>query len=124
MMRSTPPAGKPEFKSVVDNLMKPVSNYDRVDCRSAIREPLVVPVTVVFAKDDSEMPGFTRNISTTGVGLLLPEVFKEGSLAAIDLERADGKGSYRVLAESRWIKSFGASWFLSGWKFIKVEYHS
>ena len=121
MLRSSTPVGNPEFKTVVDSLMSSVSNYDRVEYRSAIRESLVVPVRVIFSEDDFQMPGFTRNISTTGVGLLLPATCKEGSLGIIQLERADARCKHCVLAECRWVKSFGESWFLSGWKFIKVQ---
>jgi len=121
MLRSSAPTKNPEFKNVVDNLLLSVSNYDRIECRSAIREPLVVPVRVAFAEDGLEMPGFTRNISESGVGLLLPANCKEGSTAVIVLERADARCKYKVLAECRWVKPFGESWYLSGWQFIRVQ---
>lgn len=120
-MRSNSSTENSEFKSVVDHLLLSVRNYDRVEYRSAIREPLVVPVRATFTEDGFEMPGFTRNISASGVGLLLPASCKQGSYAVIQLERADGYGKYRVLSECRWVKAFGEQWYLSGWLFISVQ---
>ncbi len=120
MMRSSAPIQNTEFKNVVDHLLMSVRNYDRVEYRSAIREDLVVPARVTFVDDGFSMPGFTRNISATGVGLLLPANCKQGSYAVIQMERADGYGKYRVLSECRWIKPFGEQWFLSGWMFVSV----
>lgn len=121
MLRSGTSTGNPEFKRVVDSLLLSVSNFDRYENRSAIRQGLVVPVTVQFSNEDVEMTGFTRNISNSGVGLLLPEPCKEGDRAVITMERTDGKGSYSVLSECRWCKPFGESWLFSGWKFISVQ---
>ena len=126
MLHSSIPTGataNSEFKNVVDNLLLSVSNFDRAELRSANRESLVVPVRVTFVESDCglQMPGFTRNISLTGVGLLLPASCEEEVSALIDMERADGRCKYRVLAECRWIKSFGESWYLSGWQFTEVH---
>ena len=121
MMRSSVQTGKSVLKNVVDNLLLSVSNFDRIELRSAIRQPLVVPVRVTFSEDGLQMPGFTRNVSVTGVGLLLPANCVEGSSAVIEFERADGRCKYQVLADCRWVKSFGESWYLSGWRFVKVQ---
>ncbi|QEG23053.1 PilZ domain-containing protein [Mariniblastus fucicola] len=121
MLRSSASTGNPEFKRVVDSLLLSVSNFDRLENRSAIREPLVVPVRVAFCDSPTRMPGFTRNVSVTGVGLLLPAACNEGGRAVITMERTDGRGKHSVLSECRWCKPFGESWMFSGWQFIKVK---
>ena len=121
MLRSSTSHGNSQFKLVVDSLLTSASNFDRYENRSAIREQLIVPVRVEFCDGDLKMPGFTRNISATGVGLLLPASCNAGDKAVITLERADGKGKFKILAECRWCKPFGESWLFSGWQFIKVQ---
>jgi len=121
MLRSSTSQGNPEFKRVVDSLILSATHFDRYENRTAIRKPLVVPVRVELCDSDLKMPGFTRNISSNGVGLLLPAACKVGEKAVITLERTDGKGKYSVLAECRWCKPYGESWLFSGWQFIKVQ---
>ena len=120
MLRSSKSASNPHFKRMIESLIKSSSNYDRYENRSAYREHLVVPVLVDFRDGQFEVPGMTRNVSSAGVGLLLPAECKEGDQAIITMEQADGGGKHKVLSECRWRKPYGESWFLSGWQFIKV----
>ncbi len=121
MMRSNPLAGNPEFKKVVDSLLLSVANFDRYENRSAIRQSLVLPVRVTIRDRDAELPGLTRNVSLTGVGLLLPTSCEAGSKALITIERTDGNGKSSILSECRWCKPYGEVWYFSGWQFIKVQ---
>lgn len=111
----------PEFKRVVDSLILSANNFDRFENRSAMRESLVVPVRVALCDSEVSLPGFTRNISNSGVGLLLPTEVNEGASAIVTMERADGVGKHRILSECRWCKPYGEAWVLSGWRFIHLK---
>lgn len=121
MKRSQLRSANPDVQRVVEGLIKSVAKFDLYENRSAHREHLVVPTEVLFRETGVTLLGLTRNVSATGVGLLLPEACSEGDRAIVTMERADGSGKSGIISECRWCKPFGKYWFFSGWQFIQVQ---
>jgi hypothetical protein len=122
MMRSQQVVqSNPEVKRVVEDLLSASSKFDRYENRSAIREPLVLPVEIDFREGEEPLLGFSRNVSLTGIGLVMPEGCIEKKIALLTIERLHQKDSVKLLAECRWVKEYSQKWFYSGWQFINVK---
>ena len=105
---------------VVEGLLREDSLYDREENRSAHREHLVRGVLVEIRDPAKELYAFSRNVSVSGIGLITEESIPERRTAMLTIERLDGT-SVKVLAESRWCKSYGKNWFISGWQFLNLR---
>lgn len=86
--------------------------------RSDYRELLFVPVQLSQAKFDFTVSGFTRDVSTNGVCLIMPQPFRQGSEAQIKLL---GQSSEETsFAKCCWSAKFGNAYWVSGWR-LKQE---
>ena len=82
--------------------------------RSDYRELLFVPAKVFQAEFDFEVGGFTRDVSTRGVCLIMPQPFRTGTEAQIDLFGQNTHAS--SLAKCCWSSKFGDAHWVSGWQ--------
>jgi len=123
MLRSNsgPPA-KPEIQRVIDAILKEDAHFDRIENRSAMRESLVRAVLVELRETELSIPAFSRNVSTTGIGLITNQPFDEKAIAVLTIDRI-GKDSRpaAILSECRWCRPYGENWHLSGWQFINLK---
>ena len=120
MLRSARHSINPDLDLMVENLLREESEYDRVECRSAHREHLVRGVIISIKGSDEIFDGFSRNISTTGIGIITSSPVPENATAVITIESIRSGVDKKVLADSRWCKPYGKKWFVSGWQFINV----
>ena len=78
------------------------------------REPLVVPVEIYQDDFDLTVSGFARNISTSGICLIAPQPFREGTEVTMRLlgepTRVESTGT------CCWGTKFGSTYWLSGWR--------
>jgi len=120
MLRTSGPPVKPEIQRAIDSILKEDSNFDRVEARSAHRENLVRAVMIKIRESESQITAFSRNISATGVGLITGEMIQERSSGILKIAQLVGP-DLSILADCRWCKPYGDSWFLSGWQFIALK---
>lgn len=84
--------------------------------RSDTRQLLCVPVQVYEERFDSTLNGFTRDISTQGVCLIMRQPFRVGAKATISVF---GKNTKKTnSAKCCWSSKFGSAYWVSGWQLI------
>ena len=82
--------------------------------RSDYRELLFVPVHVFQVEFESTVRGFTRDVSTHGVCLIMPQPFRPGAEVQINLVGQTSQAS--SLAKCCWSSKFGDAYWVSGWQ--------
>lgn len=114
-------AGSPELQRVVDKLLQEEYRARVGERRDASRKPLARPLTIVPRDNDQlRISAFSRDISPSGIGAIGQDEFETGCVALIYIDDPC-KPSAVLLAECRWCKPYGKSWFLSGWNFLAVQ---
>jgi hypothetical protein len=112
-------AANPEIDRLIQQIVKEDANYALTEMRSVHRENLVVPVTLVFS-DGSTQHTHSRNISSIGICLIGTESIPINELVDLEIYRLKGSPS-RIVADPRWCKPFGSTYFMSGWKFVQLK---
>lgn len=120
MLTTSSGPSKPDIKRVVDDLLREDLYFDRNENRSAIRENLVRPVVIEVRDSDVKTSGFSRNISSSGIGVITDASISEGTVAVLKIDRLHGV-PITILAECRWCRPYGDDWQISGWQFIKLK---
>ena len=82
--------------------------------RSDYRELLFVPAQVSQPEFESSVRGFTRDVSTHGVCLIMPQPFRQGAEAEINLVGQTSQTSN--FAKCCWSSKFGDAYWVSGWR--------
>lgn len=104
----------PEIERLLKKLQAEEENYD-AELRALDREKCVLPVSVFDAEENVQAAGFSRDISSNGVGLITPEMFSRGDEMALRIKMPEGSSiSYRAVC--RWSAKFGGSFYNSGWE--------
>lgn len=120
MLRTTGPPAKPDIQRAIEGLIKEDSNFDRLENRSAHRDSLVLPISIQMRESQETLSAFSRNVSATGIGVITQDPIDDKSVASLKIAKLDGE-VLTVLAECRWSKPYGKSWYLSGWQFISLQ---
>ncbi len=86
--------------------------------RTEPRHAFVRPV-LIFEGDALGFPGFSRDLSNLGIGVVTEKEYPLGSIAVL---RIHSTISYPVFlrSEVRWCDPYGKGWYLIGWKFLSV----
>lgn len=112
-----PVAARPTLEEQLQTLMFEARSDDQMDRRGAARYPFFRPVTIVPAQGRlAEHTAFTRELSTTGIGLLHSVRLRPGPVT-IALRTQDGD-EVRLPTEILWCRPCGDGWFVSGGKFV------
>ena len=82
--------------------------------RGDYRELLFVPAQIFLADFDLTVSGFTRDASTNGVCLIMPQRFRQDTEAQINLFGQVSEES--SLATCCWSSKFGNAYWVSGWR--------
>ena len=120
MMKASAGRSNPQIAQVVNALLTEDSNFDRHENRSAHREHLVRPIKVEIREPEQIINAFSRNISTSGIGIISDTDVAIGTVAVLEIGRLKCP-SQKILAECRWSRSYGDNWFISGWQFISLR---
>ena len=110
-------SSNPEVERLIRELLTEDARYDR-ELRSAHRENLVFPVSICLEEKDQGISGFSRNVSVTGICVLCENEISSGERATLEIYRLHRPEPSRVLAECRWCKPFGDTFYASGWQFL------
>jgi len=119
MLNSSMSAANPIVERLMKELLQEDFQYVQNERRSIVREHFVRPVTITLINQES-FSAFSRNFSPEGIGLISDRPVKEKDTAKLGVYRLKGKPAV-IVAECRWCKPYGESWYLSGWHFVKVD---
>lgn len=85
--------------------------------RSAHRVPFVRPVIVQLDGEMQPFYSFSKNVSSSGIGLIIRIAPPVGTGGKLSIQRLRGTPAV-VRAEIRWAEPFGDGWYLTGWRFV------
>ena len=113
------------WEFVFDNQldMDSIKNADAgifYDARTTVREKFAVPVVLHQKGKQSQIHGFTKNISGDGANLIMGQQIVEKTWCMLEFVRSDGQ-SCNIVAESIWSREYGDSNWMAGWKFPRLE---
>lgn len=86
--------------------------------RTEPRHAFVRPV-LIFEGDALGITGFSRDLSTLGMGVVVDRPFDIGSIAVLKIHSTISQPVY-FRSEVRWCDPYGKGWHLIGWKFLSV----
>jgi len=112
-------ASNPKVESLIQELLIEDTRYGQ-ELRSAHRENLVFPVSIILKGKDQTIAGFSRNVSVSGICILCDTEIATGERAVIEIYRLHKPEPSRILAECRWCKPFGDEYYASGWQFSNL----
>lgn len=113
-----PAAARPTYEEGLQHLMFEARSDDQMDRRGAARYPFFRPARIVPAEGRlNEHTAFTRELSTTGIGLLHSLRLRPG-LVTITLSTQD-RVEVRLPTEILWCRPCGDGWYVSGGKFLR-----
>ena len=107
----------PELGRTIFRLINEANLDERPDRRQTSRRPFSRPVQIVLNGSDSVFPGFTRDISPVGIGLLHDFPIDSGQVI-VTIENPSGLVSIRT--EILWCLPAREGWYQSGGRFIDV----
>lgn len=107
----------PELSEQVQVLMAEARSDDQMDRRGAARYPFFRAVRLLPGSGDlGEYTAFTRELATTGIGLLHSVKLVPGPVVVV-LHTADG-ARVRLPTEIQWCRPCGDGWYVSGGTFL------
>lgn len=113
---------RPEIQRVVNDILLENSRYKR-ELRSFHREVLVCPVIVSFSEsmDVDAQHCVSRNISAAGISIISSVEFPASLKAMMEIYRLKKTQNHQIHAECRWCKPFGDMYWMSGWRFLRLQ---
>lgn len=112
--------GRELLEEQIHELMVQARSDDQMDRRGAARYPFFRPVTLAAETADlGPHQAFTRELSTTGIGLLHNLQLAPGAYTLTVLH-VDGRRT-SLPTEILWCRSCGEGWYLSGGRFMLPE---
>jgi hypothetical protein len=110
---------EPEIEKLIKSLLVEEFSFDQTERRTLVREHFVRPISITIAGQPTFI-AFSRNFTASGIGLISNRPINESELASLEIYRLNDQPA-ELLAECRWCKSYGGSWYLSGWKLLKIK---
>ena len=112
----------PDIDNAVKELLTADINFDRNECRSIHREPLVRYLhlkirTGKHSTGEQPIEAVSRHISACGIEIITDQNVAEGAIAEIEIERLKKGPAIKFIAKCRWCRNFGEKRFIVGWKF-------
>ena len=86
--------------------------------RESNRQKLTLPVTIKMLEEDGEIDAVSRDLSSSGIGLIAATQVEPETMGELDIELENS--THTVFSRCLWCKPFGKGYFLSGWKFESV----
>jgi hypothetical protein len=104
----------------VSQLLLEALENDAGERRSEIRYPFFTPVSIQLPdRLDKPLSAFSREISSSGIGLIHSSVLKPGPVTLV-VTRPKG-GTRKIRTDIRWCRAAGEGWYFSGGKFLHLE---
>ncbi len=120
MQSATQATNTATLRNTVTHLLEEPRSLAPAERRDEQRQPFFRPVTIfVETQDDVRSnPGFTRDISPSGVGLLHNMPLEECEVIVAIPRQLEGPVHLRC--QVNWCQPCGDGWYLSGCRFLKV----
>lgn len=90
------------------------------DARCTEREKYAIPVVIHQKGKLPRLNGFTRNMSGDGVNLVANQQVQVNSFCMLEFVRNGGERC-DIIAECVWVKKYGESHWMTGWRFPRLE---
>lgn len=119
MLRNANLNANPVIVAAVEQLLEEDRQFERSERRVSFRESISRPVTIKVRDQVTEYPGFSKNISFEGIGLISQKDFAANLEAKIEIHSSQDKNPI-VLCRLAWCRPFGEGWYVSGWHFVTV----
>ncbi len=88
--------------------------------RSIDRQPFVRPVQILVGRNrEFIFDGFSRDISSLGMGVISQQEFPIGQVATLSVHPLGEDTEAAIRARLRWSREFGEGWYWSGWMFLE-----
>jgi hypothetical protein len=108
--------GMPLMLAVIDQLIKENQSQMLRERRNADRTHFVRPVVIQAIRGTDVFQGFTRDISSIGIGVISPVVWEPPAIVALQVHSLRGR-ALSMTAETRWCEEYGEGWYLVGFAF-------
>lgn len=108
-----------ELEDLIAELIDQANSHQGIENRVEPRFPLTCPVKVYFRTLDQRHEAFSRDISSTGIGLITDVEISSGQRAELSIDRLNGT-SMKMDATCRWCTGYGPNLFLSGFEFLRL----
>jgi hypothetical protein len=102
----------PEVERLLKDLQADEDNYNQ-ELRTLQRDKIVFPVNLTSPEGDFESYAFARDVSSEGVGLITQFPVYQATQMYLKLNVPNHPTKY--LAECRWNRKFGDTFWTSGW---------
>lgn len=106
------PDEAPPLENILAQVMEDEKRFPS-EKRSEHRDLLFVPVQVRQDKLDFSLSGYTRDISSRGICLIMPQPYRTGTVATIQLSGSNTQET--SAAQCHWSSKFGSAYWASGW---------
>lgn len=104
------------MSGVVQQLLKESEVALLSERRTSPRKPFTRPVLIKHGRD-KVTPGFSRDISDFGLGVIDQFEWESGTIVDIEIHSLFGR-NVSVRAEARWSDNYGEGFFVTGWYFL------
>ena len=101
---------------VVEQLLKESEVALLSERRASPRKPFARPVLITHGRNGT-FPGFSRDISDFGIGVIDQSEWESGTIADIEIHSLFGR-NVTVRAEARWCDQYGKGFYVTGWYFL------
>lgn len=102
--------------TAIQQLLKENETQLLCERRVADRTPFVRPAVIRSMRGDEVIHGFTRDISSLGVGIVCPRPWKPPAIVNLEIHSLKTK-QLKFKAEARWCDHYGDGWYLIGFVF-------
>lgn len=110
-----------DVKELLTALLNEEGNWSMDERRRDARQPFVRPATLVFGDRSGErMPGFTRDLSDSGIGLMHRFSIGAGDIATVTIGRL-WDGPVTLKCRCQWCTAGNSGWFQSGWQVLSAH---
>jgi hypothetical protein len=107
-----------QISTAVTKLLDEARQAENSDRRVAPRQPYFQPVTIVTQDRKQKLSAFSREISSSGIGLLHYMPIMPGEVT-LTISSPVGT-AFRVRTEIVWCRPCGEGWYLSGGRFLEL----
>ena len=102
----------------VDRLLMEAQRARFTERRTEPRHSFARPVHIHIGREPGVL-AFSKDMSKQGLGLITNHELAAGTVAVLKIHSTTGRPVH-LKCELRWSDSYGADWYLTGWKFMSA----
>ncbi len=83
--------------------------------REVTRQNIALPVTIKFNATGQELDAVSRDISSSGIGLISSLAIDPATVGELEIQLTSSTTT--ISGQCHWCEKYGKSFYLTGWKF-------